>query len=317
MKTVVLMPIRNERWMLRYNLPNILAWADHVIIADQHSTDGSRELYAQFPDIRVVDNDHKGHSNEVYWQLLNEARKLGDKNLIFYIDADEWVPAEMMKAELATYNYAPGTRIDMQWIHPWKSLDRYRVDGIYKNLKKRLGWIDNGSYEHVHEFVINGHTSIIPECDGPAVCLRTPLIHLQFVAWERLQWKQAWYRCSEFVAQAFSARRINNKYSHSLDTPAVQTLELPPEWRDSLSPLPLSILETPPAWQKDAVLAWINDYGIEYFEPLQIWHIPELCERFRRETGRMPHPEIYPHWFIRLNDFRNSVKYSLRSLLEK
>lgn len=317
MKTVVLMPIRNELAMLQYNLPNILKWADHVIIADQHSTDGTRELYKKYPEIVVVDNNHKGHSNEVYWQLLDEARRFGDKNLIFYIDADEWVPADMMRNELSMTDYDPGTQFEMSWIHPWKAGDRYRVDGVYRTLGKRVGWVDNGEYLHERKYVINAHTSAIPKCDGPVIRLETPMLHLQFMAWERLQWKQAWYRCSEHIAHTISARRINNKYSQTMETKSVILEPMPRSWKESLDIIPQSSFTEGPIWQKEAVFKWIDEYGIGYFEPLEIWQLPELRELFKNTVGREPTPDTYPEWLRRVNDLKNRVKYRWRSLLGK
>jgi len=309
MKTIVLMPIRNELAMLQYNLPNILLWADHVIIADQHSTDGTRDLYKKYPEVTVVDNNHQGHSNEVYWQLLKEARRFGDKNIIFYIDADEWVPADLMKQELAKQDYVPGMQIDMQWIHPWKSFEQYRTDGIYRKLTKRVGWIDNGQYQHDHTYVIHGHTSIIPNCDGPVICLQTPLIHLQFLAFERLQWKQAWYRCGEHIAKAFSPQRINNKYRHTLEHYGIKLSPMPAKWKESAGVIPESVFETVSLWQRTTVLNWIDEYGLEFFEPLQIWHIEELRQKFIREIGREPRPLTYPNWLVFANDQKNHLKY--------
>lgn len=317
METVVLMPIRNELSMLQYNLPNILKWADHVIIADQHSTDGTRELYKKYPEVVVVDNNHQGHSNEVYWQLLDQARKFGNKNIIFYIDADEWIPAEMMRNELSTVEHEPGTQFEMSWIHPWKTGDRYRTDGVYRNLGKRVGWIDNGKYLHERKYVINAHTSAIPKCDGPVIRLETPMLHLQFMAWERLQWKQAWYRCNEHIARAISARRINNKYSQTKETKSVILEPMPRSWKESLDIIPKSSFTEGTIWQKEAVLKWIDQYGIRYFEPLDIWHLPELRKLFIDTVGREPEPDTYPVWLTRINDLKNRLKYQWRSLRGK
>ena len=42
---VVLTPVRNEAWVLHAFLKATSLWADHIIIADQMSTDGSRDIY--------------------------------------------------------------------------------------------------------------------------------------------------------------------------------------------------------------------------------------------------------------------------------
>ncbi len=36
---------------------------------------------------------------------------------------------------------------------------------------------------------------------------------------------------------------------------------------------------------------WFDERGIEFFEPLEIWHLPSLHREFRRRTGRNPRPD--------------------------
>ena len=59
---VVLTPVRNEAWILPAFLKATSLWADYIIIADQMSTDGSRDIYPQFEKVIVVDNTN----NEMY-----------------------------------------------------------------------------------------------------------------------------------------------------------------------------------------------------------------------------------------------------------
>ena len=36
------------------------------------------------------------------------------------------------------------------------------------------------------------------------------------------------------------------------------------------------------------IYKYFEDYGVEYFEPLDIWHIPQLKNYFIKQTGRQP-----------------------------
>ena len=51
---IVMTPVRNEAWILPAFLRATSLWADYIIIADQMSTDGSRELYQQFDKVIVI-----------------------------------------------------------------------------------------------------------------------------------------------------------------------------------------------------------------------------------------------------------------------
>lgn len=54
---VVVTPVRNEAWVLDAFLTCVSSWADYIVVADQHSTDGSREIAAKYEKVILVDND--------------------------------------------------------------------------------------------------------------------------------------------------------------------------------------------------------------------------------------------------------------------
>ena len=89
MKVITLIPIKNEDWILEYTLKSVCQFSDHVIVADQQSTDKSLDICKKFPKVKVINNENLGHSNKVRWSLLDEAREIDGNNLIFCIDADE------------------------------------------------------------------------------------------------------------------------------------------------------------------------------------------------------------------------------------
>lgn len=53
---IVLTPVFNEAWILPAFLIAMSLWADYIIIADQMSTDGSREIYKEFEKVIVINN---------------------------------------------------------------------------------------------------------------------------------------------------------------------------------------------------------------------------------------------------------------------
>ena len=50
-------PVKNEAWILPLFLQSASIWADYIIIADQSSTDGSREIASRFPKVVLIEND--------------------------------------------------------------------------------------------------------------------------------------------------------------------------------------------------------------------------------------------------------------------
>lgn len=89
---IVITPVRNEAWVLEAFLTHCSSWADHIIIADQHSTDGSREIATQFPKVTLIDNPcDEWVEFKCRARLLEEASKIEGNKAIFALDADEFL----------------------------------------------------------------------------------------------------------------------------------------------------------------------------------------------------------------------------------
>lgn len=94
---VVMTPVRNEAWVLRAFLEATSLWADHIIIADQMSTDGSREIAKEFPKVILVDNDRKEmHQAATRRLLFEKAKKIEGEKILFALDADEFLAGDFV-----------------------------------------------------------------------------------------------------------------------------------------------------------------------------------------------------------------------------
>lgn len=97
---VVLTPVRNEAWILRAFLEATSLWADHIIIADQMSTDGSREIARSFPKVILIDNDRPEMHQSATRQLLFEASKsIPGEKILFALDADEFLSGDFVHSD--------------------------------------------------------------------------------------------------------------------------------------------------------------------------------------------------------------------------
>lgn len=306
MKIITLLPVKNEAWILEYSLKNFSKFSDYIIIADQMSTDGSREIYKKFPKVRTIDNKEIYHSNIVRWKLLDEARKYGKNNLIICLDADEIVLPNSFDS-IKENGYKPGQSFEMPWIQLWKSSNKYRVDSGWDKLTKICAFIDDENQNYQKKFVINDHTARVPESNIPAIRIQSPLLHLEYIPFEKSQLKQAWYRCSELINGKRNAKRINATYSVTLDNDKIRTQEIPKEWLDA-SEIPNSLSEIKSSWHKERILKWFDEYGILFFEPLQIWHIKDLRNEFVKKNNREPISKTYPSWVLKINNLKNKLK---------
>lgn len=95
---IVITPVRNEAWVLDAFLTHTSSWADVIIIADQRSTDGSREIIKHYQEsvsgckVIMVDNSSEEMNQAYARQLLfKEVDKIDGDKIVFALDADEFL----------------------------------------------------------------------------------------------------------------------------------------------------------------------------------------------------------------------------------
>ena len=89
---VVITPVRNEAWVLDAFLTCTSSWADYIILADQQSTDGSREIAAKYEKVVLVDNNDSEMNQAAARLLLFRAvDKIEGDKIVFALDADEFL----------------------------------------------------------------------------------------------------------------------------------------------------------------------------------------------------------------------------------
>lgn len=101
------------------------------------------------------------------------------------------------------------------------------------------------------------------------------LMHFQFVNWENLLIKQAWYRCLEKIRDPnLDIQEVNNKYGESKQESGLRCLAAPEKWFAGYqSFLDKTVYLKAESWQKKQVLQWFKQYGQEFFSDLDIWDI--------------------------------------------
>lgn len=315
MKIIAFIPAKNEETFLPFCIASLQTWVDEIIIYDDHSTDQTRAIAEKY-GCTVITENYKTESgwpeHEIRERLLEEGRRRNGTHFVG-IDADEiFTPAFTKKAHGILSKMQPGDSLSLRWITLWKNDTQGRIDGVYKHLSKQFIFCDDGISHHQYAFLGVGRIPI--SATGKIITSDDTLggvLHYQYVVWNKTQIKQAWYRCSELLKKERSARRINNMYAISLDGTHVRTASLPKEWIPDQKVADIAVTHT---WQYEQICTWLEQYGIEFFEPLQIWHIKELHDLFLEKIGREPRVQIFPHWLIRLNELRHTALSHLRRI---
>ncbi|MBR4339931.1 MAG: glycosyltransferase family 2 protein [Bacteroidales bacterium] len=97
---IVITPVRNEAWVLDAFLTCTSSWADYIILADQHSDDGTREIAAKYEKVILIDNPtQEWYEYLCRTRLLEEAAKIPGDKIIFGLDADEFLSEGFEKTE--------------------------------------------------------------------------------------------------------------------------------------------------------------------------------------------------------------------------
>ena len=126
---VVLTPVRNEAWVLRAFLEATSLWADYIIIADQMSTDGSREIAKEYPKVILIDNNRKEMHQAATRRLLFEtAEKIEGDKLLFTLDADEFLSGDFIHT--ADWKRIMESKPDDSFCWRWMNLEPRQVSRI-------------------------------------------------------------------------------------------------------------------------------------------------------------------------------------------
>ena len=144
---VILSPVRNEIHNLRRSLPVWELIADNIVVADQGSTDGSRELLSSREKVIVVDNPGSELSEPRRKALLVEAaRKVHPGAIHVMLDADEILSSNVLTSpEWTSFCRSdPGTLGRFSWIHLWGSPQRYISRGALAPSLVSVAFIDDG-----------------------------------------------------------------------------------------------------------------------------------------------------------------------------
>jgi hypothetical protein len=313
---ICLTPVRNEAWILDRFLKAACLWADHVIIADQMSTDGSRDIAKKYPKVILIDNPTVNYNESERQKLLiDEARKIKGPRLLITLDADEvFTPNITNSPEWQTIlTQPPGTIIKFQWANLLPDLKNMWLADFFP-----WGYMDDGS-EHNDKEKLHSCRIPLPLEHDIVTVNQIKVIHFQYTDWIKMQSKHRWYQCYERITfPAKSTADIFRMYHHMYAIPQSQIILIPNEWIQDYNRIGIditSVYHETVLWWDEKILEYIEEYGANYFRKLYIWDIDwkskaKLFGKEKTEIFRDPRriiDRIIQKWLIKTQ--ANHKKY--------
>ena len=307
MKVIALLPFRNEEWCLPSYLHNTTKIVDEIIAIDDGSIDNSVKILEDagakvYSSEKLIKFNSGWSEGSIRAELLKLGREAGGTHFVC-LDADETFTNPLVENfQEILPQLKPGEKMSLQWLALWKSYSSYRHDAtVWSNNWKDFVVCDDPSLSYNHNqhmhvgrtpasvSDVNNESWRRLENEHGAVML------FQFSAYNNFQLKQCWLRCSELIQEPYNSQGINIKYSITLLEQNVGLEEMPKSWYDKIV-LP-KVENFDPEWKDSSfvradllpgIYKYFEDYGVEFFENLNIWHVPQLRNYFIKQTGRMP-----------------------------
>ena len=301
---ICMTPVKNEAWILDVFLTSTSLWADYIIIADQNSSDGSREIAQRYEKVILIDNI-SSEFNEPDRQklLLNESRKIEGKKLLVALDADEIFTSNFQETEdwKRMLNGIEGEVFGFEWVNVLPKFNKAWIN------KGPFPWaiIDDGS-EHTGKYI---HSPRIPlNVSSNIIPLTTiKVLHLQYLNWTRMESKQRYYQCLERVKFPDKPPvEIYRMYHHMYSIPKSRITEVLSVWVEKYIELGLDFEKLSIGkkfWFDDEIKTLINTYGAIKFKRDEVWSSISKAEDPRNLLDKLIHKYMkltqpYLHWVI-------------------
>lgn len=288
-------PVRNEAWIIKDLILSAQKWADLILIVDHNSTDQTGSIARAFEKVKVIpckDNSlDRGTRRKL---LIDEARKIPGRRLIFTLDADEMISANWNdSSEWDTMlNAEPGTRFDFDWVELFPGLKECDV------FRQSAAFMDDDT-----EYTNRGteiHESRVPDAHGEIIKLNDiKLLHYIFLDLESMFSKHRWYKCLEYLERGERPWALSVMYQDSrIKSYDAPILPVRAEWIKGYDWLEqyrsLTTVKEKCYWYDEAVLDYFDKYGVQRFRKLNIWEVDwnQKAEKLGR-TGNYHDPRSY------------------------
>lgn len=273
-------PVKDESWILDKFLAAVSLFADHIVVLDHNSSDSSREIAARFPKVDLIEYSTDDFDENARRRLLLErARRFGTGNVIFALDADEFLTLGILSSEIQEIIHAAseGTRFRVPLANLRPGLEEFWAEKM-----DAVALVDDGSnFDHNSEI----HFPRLP-VGNKSKTVGLPnvfLMHLQYVDWNRMLSKRRWYMAWEGINYPRkSPLRIIRRYSHMNVIHSSQGSPIPESWLTDYKARGIDLRELSSSGSRYRWDSLVRDWVIG--DQVKNWHLLLSAEE-RKELG--------------------------------
>lgn len=275
---IVMTPVRNEAWILKLFLTVTSSWADYIVIADQMSTDGSREIATEFPKVVLIDNK-TAEFNEADRQtmLISKSREIaaGRDCILWGLDADEMLDAHFRETEdwKKIESSVPGDVFFFKWAEICPDREHY-----WLSRKTYFPWMfhDDGKEPHGN-YVREMHSMRIPypiEEKQLNYVDDFRVLHFAYVNPSRVASKKRFYTFVDWEINHRDSVSLERSYAFTKKDdevlPLDETICFTAE-KDGFDMWGMIDFVSPVTWMDDYIAERIGRHDIRQVRKLVIW----------------------------------------------
>ena len=277
---ICLTSTRNYGWVTSAFLKANSLWADYIIIVDQMSTDGTREMAMKNPKVILLDNEDMAYSETKRCEMaIERARQIDGDKILIYLAIDEVFPANVEETEdwKKIIHSEPGEVFCFQWANILPDKKNYismdHPDGSPFWMAR--GFHDDGITPYNNEGLdMHTHTIPYPQKDlKESVVTGFRILHFAFYNEKWNIAKQRFYQFVDFDKNNRSLVALSRMYNRKLITDEKKMI--PSEWIHSKEKNGFDLFKEVDTKEKsfldDSVLKFISENGIERYAKLDVW----------------------------------------------
>jgi len=302
---IVLSCTRNYGWVTRAFLEGNLHWADYIVIVDQMSTDGTREMCAEYGDkvIIVDDPDMTYKESTRAIMAFSKGREIaGSRDHIFFaLDIDEVMPSNWMDTDdgRRIMNSKPGDEFSLHWANLNSDNKTYYEDDCKNPWVVQYKVLHDEPSKEFGETALQIHSPLLPymNYDTPPYEVKDfPLLHFGIYNRRWNTYKQKFYQIQEIRQKhCKSLVQVYRRYG-DVEDGTKHDKPIKEEWLFGDWDIFSSIDTVSIPVFVDYIKEVLKQDGIQQYVNLNIWS-KDLCESLGiNNPSRWYHRVI--HWYL-------------------